>query len=69
MMWGEVRKMHPVVYVCTGGCGGRVTEDEYNQGKTTCGTVGCPRYGQSFERRYVCDECGHEYKEDEKHGH
>ncbi len=68
--WGWYdRFMHPVVYVCTGGCGERVTEDEYLAGGTTCRQGGCAHQGQMLERRYVCNECGHEYKEEEKHEH
>jgi len=37
-------------YVCTGGCGGGATEAEYNTGKTLCGTAGCPKQGQPFEK-------------------
>ncbi len=40
-----------VHYVCTGGCGGSVTQEEYNDGKTTCGDEDCEKYGQPFERK------------------
>lgn len=38
-------------YVCTGTCGGSVNEEEYQAGKTTCGTSGCTKEGQPFTRR------------------
>ena len=37
-------------YICTGTCGGSVTEEEYNAGKHVCGTEGCAHEGQPFER-------------------
>ncbi len=46
------------VYVCTGGCGGKVTTEAYAAGKTTCGTLTCPKYSQPFESRHECDTCG-----------
>ncbi|MDO8435710.1 MAG: hypothetical protein Q7S89_03470 [bacterium] len=54
-------------YVCTGVCGGSVSEEEYNEGKTTCGAETCPNFQQPFEKRMVCDACGVEYKEGEEH--
>ena len=57
------------VYVCTGGCGGKVTEEEYNSGKTTCGTDSCVNHGKPFEKRMECEQCGALVKEDEKHSH
>lgn len=35
-------------YVCHGTCGGSVTEEVYNSGKTVCGTQGCSMVGQPF---------------------
>ena len=37
-------------YICTGTCGGSVTEEEYNAGKHVCGTEGCTHEGQPFDR-------------------
>ena len=42
---GEVR------YVCEGTCGGSVSEEEYNAGKTTCGAGDCPKHGQPLVRK------------------
>ena len=61
--------MAKVVYVCTGGCGGKVTEEEYKAGKMTCGTKGCSNHGQTFEKRMECEQCGVVYKEGEEHSH
>lgn len=61
--------MAKVVYVCTGGCGGKVSEEEYKAGKTTCGAKDCPNFGKAFEKRWQCEECGVEYKESEQHDH
>lgn len=57
------------IYICTGGCNGKVTEEEYNAGKRTCGDPNCPKYGQPFEKRLKCEECGVEYKAEEQHDH
>lgn len=34
-----------VKYVCTGTCGGSVSEEEFLEGKNKCATKGCPEYG------------------------
>jgi len=47
----EKRSAMAAQYVCTGTCGGSVSEAEYGEGKTTCGTLGCSRNGQPFTRR------------------
>ena len=44
-------------YICTGGCGGEVTKEEFEAGETTCGTEGCPHHGKTFEQRLYCTEC------------
>lgn len=54
-------------HVCTGGCNGSVSEEEFNAGKTTCGTESCANHGQPFEKRTVCDKCGEESEEGEEH--
>lgn len=61
--------MAKTVYVCTGGCGGKVSEEEYKAGKTTCGTEGCPLFGHPFVKRLECEVCGALYQENEEHGH
>lgn len=33
-------------YVCTGTCGGSVSEEEFKKGKNKCGMKGCPRHGK-----------------------
>lgn len=57
------------VYVCTGGCGGKVSAEEYAAGKTTCGTADCPRHGQPFELRQECEVCGAVVAPAEAHTH
>lgn len=49
-----------MTYICTGGCGGKVSEEEYRAGKTTCATEGCAHHGQPLEERSACDHCGTE---------
>lgn len=34
------------IYVCTGICGGSVSEEEFRKGKNKCATKGCPKYGK-----------------------
>ncbi len=57
------------IYICTGGCGGTVTADEYATGKTTCGAASCPHFGKPFETRQECETCGALVKPGEPHGH
>jgi hypothetical protein len=59
--------MAATIYVCTGGCGGRVTEEEYRAGKTTCGAATCAKHEQPFTRMHVCDTCDAEYADDVPH--
>ncbi len=35
-------------YMCTGTCKAIITEEEYNNGLTKCGTKECTMYGQPF---------------------
>lgn len=54
--------MAEVKYVCTGSCGGQVSEEEYNQGKTTCGDPNCEKHGQPLEKKLVCSQCGKHFE-------
>ena len=58
-----------IKYVCTGGCGGSVTEEEYNSDNTVCGTLTCPKHGQPFEKKIYCVVCGQELTAGEVHQH
>lgn len=44
-------------YVCPS-CGGKVSEAEYQAGKTTCQTASCARMGQPFERKEIPAQMG-----------
>lgn len=59
--------MLTTMYVCTGGCEGRVTEEEYREGKTMCGAATCAKHGQPLTRMRVCGVCGAEYAEGTTH--
>ena len=61
--------MDEVVYICSGGCGAVISQEQYNQGLIVCGTEGCPHHGQPFEKRMKCSICGAIYKEGEPHSH
>lgn len=39
-----------MAYVCTS-CGGSVSDEEHQAGKTTCETPGCDRQGQPLQRK------------------
>ena len=58
-----------IKYICTGGCGGEVTEEAYKAGKTTCGDPNCLKFGQPFEKRVHCKECGQDAPEEQDHRH
>lgn len=49
---GEVR------YICTGSCGGSVSEEEFIAGKNTCASPNCEKHGQPLEKNVECPECG-----------
>lgn len=57
------------VYVCTGGCGGKVSAEEYAVGKTTCGAADCSKHSQPFDVRQECETCGALSLEGETHAH
>lgn len=57
------------VYVCTGGCGGKVSAEDYALGKTTCGTDGCTKHGQQFDERKECEVCSAVLVEEEAQAH
>ena len=42
-----------VRYVCTGTCGGSVSEEEFHSGKNVCATDGCPEKGKPLVRKEV----------------
>jgi len=56
-------------YTCTGGCGGWVREADFNAGKQTCGTQGCPKTGQLFAKMMYCTECGGYFDAGTPHSH
>ena len=61
--------MDKTVYICTGGCGAVISQEQFDGGLTACGTEGCLHKGHTFEKRKQCAVCGAIYKEDEQHRH
>lgn len=57
------------MYICTGTCEAKISEEEFKNGLTACGTEGCTHKGHTFEKRLECHVCGKLYKEDENHTH
>ena len=55
------------VFVCTGSCGGVVSENDFKKGKSTCGADHCERFGKPLVPRILCPECGDTYQEGTKH--
>jgi len=39
------------IYVCTGSCKGRVSEQEFKEGKNVCGAKECERKGKPLVRK------------------
>jgi hypothetical protein len=48
-------------YGCSGSCGGIVSEDDFRNGKRTCGDEDCDRYGQPLEKMEHCPGCGQDF--------
>ena len=61
--------MNKVVYVCTGGCGAIIPQEQYDGGLTKCGADGCRHHGQPFEKRMKCTICDKLFTEDQAHNH
>lgn len=53
-------------YVCTGTCGAHITEEEYNNGLTVCGTEGCTMKGQPFVEENAEQHAVHTAAADDK---
>lgn len=61
--------MDEVVYTCIGTCEAVISEKQFNEGLTSCGTDGCTHQGHPFEKRMRCSVCAALYKEGEEHSH
>ena len=59
--------MVEVKYICTGSCGGAVTEKDFKKGKNTCQATQCEKKGKPLEKRNYCSSCDEYFKEKEKH--
>ena len=40
-----------IKYVCEGSCGGSVTEEEFESGKTTCAAKDCENHGKPLIKK------------------
>ena len=63
----EVNAMIEVRYVCEGGCGGMVTEEEFKAGKNKCGAPDCPNHEKPFVRKGYCTQCKATFPEGTEH--
>ena len=61
--------MDKTVYICTGTCKAEISEEQYKEGLTKCGTQGCTHFGHTFEKVLKCHECGSYYRPGEQHSH
>ena len=43
-------------YMCTGTCGAKMTEEEYDKSQKACSTTGCSHEGMPFEKKMCCDD-------------
>lgn len=59
--------MDTQVYVCTGGCGAVISQEQYDGGLQACGADHCDHKDQAFEKRMKCAKCQEVYKEGEEH--
>lgn len=56
-------------YICQGKCQGFVTEEEYLNGLTVCGTEGCDLKGKPFVKGFKCHVCEKVFPEGTLHQH
>lgn len=56
-------------YFCTGTCGAVITQEEYDQGLTKCGTASCNMHDKPFEKGIYCTYCQKRIEEDEQSQH
>ncbi len=54
-------------YVCEGSCHGKVTEEEYKEGKNVCGAKDCDHSGKPLVRNEYCSRCNTTFEEGEDH--
>lgn len=59
--------MGQIRYVCEGSCKVKVTEEEHQEGKTTCTSESCENFGQPLIRSEYCSRCNTVYEEAEDH--
>lgn len=59
--------MEKTVWVCTGGCGAKVSQEEHDTGKTACGSPSCANFGKPFEKMRECLSCRALMRQDEEH--
>lgn len=59
--------MEKIIWVCTGGCNAKKTQEEYGAGKIKCGNPQCANYGKPFEKMRECLSCRAVMKENEEH--
>jgi len=59
--------MVSIRYVCEGDCGGKVSEEEFHQGKKKCTTKSCSHFGHQLTRKEYCSNCNTIYEEGEEH--
>ena len=59
--------MGQIRYVCEGSCQGKVTEEEFKNGKNTCASEGCKNFGQPLVRSEYCPRCNTVFEEGEDH--
>lgn len=56
-------------YFCTGSCGAVITEEEFNNGLTQCGTKTCNMHQKPFEKGIYCTTCKKRIQEGEEGDH
>lgn len=57
------------VYICTGSCEAKISQERYDQGLTKCGTKDCSMFSQPFKKMKQCRECSTIYEQDYPHTH
>lgn len=42
-----------IAYICEGTCQAKITQEQYDEGLTKCGTKSCTYFGRPFKKSHI----------------